>query len=442
MFKTILISVGAPVLMVIAGVLLYWISIKVEVQFSTAFSYVFLTAPIWLPIFLFYITFERWQWYVRQKFVVNQGRTTLRIKLPQEVFKSPEAMENVLTQSFYANKPYNLMMAYIDGRAPLVNSFEIVASNGEIKFYANVPTKKFKNIVEAQLYAQYPGIEVYEEPVDYTAEIKWNPKKYDMMSFHIVKREDDVLPIKTYIDLGLDKMPKEEEKTDPMAPLLEHMNQVQAHERIWVQILMKPEMKTSFSTGDLSSYTELVDRAKDKINEIMKRDKYDPAAEEEGVQNPRITPGERSLVEAIERNAGKFAFHTAIRAMYIVDEENGKFRGDMITGLLKAFTQHNVMGRNELKVPWRTDFDYQFISDPTGKRRIKYKKMELEDYKNRYYYPRDYVGHSDAMKVMTVEELATIYHLPGKVIISPGVTRIESQKREAPANLPVGTPDN
>jgi 3'-phosphoadenosine 5'-phosphosulfate sulfotransferase (PAPS reductase)/FAD synthetase len=66
--------------------------------------------------------------------------------------------------------------------------------------------------------------------------------------------------------------------------------------------------------------------------------------------------------------------------------------------------------------------------------------MELEDYKNRYYYPRDYVNHADKMKVMSVEELATIYHLPGKVILSPGLRRVESQKREAPANLPVGQP--
>lgn len=440
MFKTILVSVGAPVLMVIGAFLMYWIFIRMGVDMSRALSFAIVTSPLWLPYILFFLTFERWQWYVRQKFVVNQGRTTLRIKLPQEVFKSPEAMENVLTQSFYHNKPYNLMLAYHTGRHPLVNSFEIVSIGGEVKFYVNVPTKKFKNILEAQIYAQYPGVEILEEPVDYSAEIKWNPDKYDLMSFHIVKKDEDVMPIKSYVDLGLDKLPKEEEKTDPMSPLIEHLSQVQPHERIWVQILMKPEMKTNFSTGDLTGYTMIVDRAKKKIDEIMKRDAFDPASEEEGQSNARLTPGERDLVEAIERNTSKYSFHTAIRAMYIVDEENGKFRGDMITGLLKAFTQHDVMNRNEMGVRWRTDFDYPGISDPTGKRRVKYKKWELEDYKNRYYYPRDYVGHADKMKVMSVEELATMYHLPGKVIISPGLTRIESQKREAPSNLPIGSP--
>jgi hypothetical protein len=442
MFRTILISIGAPLLMVLAVILMYWILTRIGIDLSTALSFAILFSPIWLPFFLFFLTFERWQYYVRTKFVVNQGRTTLRIKLPQEVFKSPEAMENIFTQSFYQNKPYNLMLAYIDGRHPLVNSYEIVAHNGEVKFYVNVPTKKFKNMLEAQFYAQYPGVEVLEEPVDYAAEVKWDPKKWEMMSFHIVKKDEDVMPIKTYVDLGLDKMPKEEEKNDPLAPLIEHLCQAQSHERIWIQILTKPELKTRFGTGDLSKYEMLSSRAKKKIDEIMQRDK--PASkvptDEETSNYTVLTPGERNLVEAIERNTSKYAFHTAIRAMYIVDSEAGKFRGDMITGLLKAFTQHDVIDRNEMGTRWRTDFDYPFISDPTGRRKEKYKQWELEDYKKRYYYPRDYVGHADKMKVMSVEELATIYHLPGKVILSPGLSRVTSQKREAPANLPVGTP--
>jgi len=39
---------------------------------------------------------------------------------------------------------------------------------------------------------------------------------------------------------------------------------------------------------------------------------------------------------------------------------------------------------------------------------------------------------------MSVEELATIYHIPGSVIITPNLSRIESARKSAPANLPIG----
>jgi hypothetical protein len=99
-----------------------------------------------------------------------------------------------------------------------------------------------------------------------------------------------------------------------------------------------------------------------------------------------------------------------------------------------------MIGRNKVGFQWRTDFDYNFISDPTGSRKIAYKKSELEDYKKRYFYRADYMKEKDKPKVMSVEEIATMYHIPGKVVVTPGLTRVESLKREAPANLPTGIP--
>ncbi len=38
---------------------------------------------------------------------------------------------------------------------------------------------------------------------------------------------------------------------------------------------------------------------------------------------------------------------------------------------------------------------------------------------------------------MTTEELATIFHIPGKVASTPTLARIPSKRSEAPANLPI-----
>ncbi len=38
--------------------------------------------------------------------------------------------------------------------------------------------------------------------------------------------------------------------------------------------------------------------------------------------------------------------------------------------------------------------------------------------------------------ILNVEELATIFHLPGKEVSSPTIARVEAKKSEPPANLP------
>jgi len=96
------------------------------------------------------------------------------------------------------------------------------------------------------------------------------------------------------------------------------------------------------------------------------------------------------------------------------------------------------MGRNGIGVRWRTDFDYNWLSDRSGRRKLKMKKDELEAYKLRKYSEADKKTKVDATKVMSVEELATVYHIPGTAVVTPNLTRVESNRKEAPANLPTG----
>jgi hypothetical protein len=210
--KSLVGAIAAPALLLLCLWVLVFMMGLLNVDLKPIITIVVALSPIWLPWAIFYVTFEQWMWSVEEKFKFENGRTTLRIKLPQEVFKSPEAMESVLTQMHNTNSRDNLMQTYLDGKHPLISSLELVSVGGDVRFYVNVPTKKVKNIIESQLYAQYPGIEVVEEPVDYAAEIKWDPDKYEYLSFHFGKKasgKQQSLPIKTYIDYGMDKLPKE-----------------------------------------------------------------------------------------------------------------------------------------------------------------------------------------------------------------------------------------
>lgn len=436
-FKAIFGTFAGPLLLLLGFLVFAYILNIVNVDAGPIFSVMVSLTPIWLPLGLFYITFDRWMYYITNRFAANQGRTTLRINLPQEVFKSPEAMEMVLAQIHNVNSADNLMQTYIDGKHPLTYSLELVSIGGEVRFYMNVPTKKTKNALEAQLYAQYPGIEVIEEDLDYTDEIRWDPDKYEYMAFHMTKKDDEVLPIKTYIDFGLDKMPKEEEKVEPMAPMLEQLGKLKPHERLWIQILAVPHVKKNFKNGNLGGEQPTWDKKGiAKINDMLKRDvRPDPNAES-FERAPMLTMGERDVIAAIERNISKYAYEVGMRWIYIT--EKGKFDGDVISPMIRSFSNYDIIGRNGIGVRWRTDFDYNYISDRSGARRKHLKKSELDFYKSRYYYHRDRKKGIDATKVMSVEELATMYHIPGSTVVTPSLARITSARKEAPSNLPTG----
>jgi hypothetical protein len=66
------------------------------------------------------------------------------------------------------------------------------------------------------------------------------------------------------------------------------------------------------------------------------------------------------------------------------------------------------------------------------------KKNELEAYKKREYMEADKKTWVDTAKVFSCEELATMYHIPGTSVVTPNMSRVESNRKEAPANLPIG----
>lgn len=431
--------VAIPLMIAVSFGMMYFLLSQLDINPEPVLSVMILLSPIWLPYVLYYLMFEQWKEYIRLKWRMDNGRTTLRIKLPQEVFKSPEAMEAVFNQIHDPSGADNLYQTYVDGKSPLAVSFELVSHGGEVRFYASVPKKKFKNRVEAQLYAHYPGIEVTEEPLDYASEVSWNPDKYEMMAFHINKKDDQIFPIKTYIDFGMDRLPKEEQKFEPMATMIEQISRIKPHERIWIQFILKAHAKKNFKTGDLQESGTWEKEITSHISKLLGRDKNKQGPLETEI-TPRLTKNEQETVMAMERNATKYAYEVAIRMLYIT--EKGKFNGESLLAL-RTFAQYDMIGRNRVGVVWRSDFDYNWFSDFSGAKKAAWKKKELQDYKLRDYNARAKPSggsKSDDMKVFSSEELATMFHIPGSSVVSPSLPRIMSARKEAPSNLPTGLP--
>jgi len=429
--------IAIPLSFLVVGFVMWFVLRDVALDFAFIFSLGLLVLPLFLPFILFYLTYDRWFEFVQTMFKYNNKRVTLRIRLPQEVLKSPEAMESVFAHIHAPNNPDNHRQGFLDGKHPLTTSFEIVSIGGEVRFYVNIH-KKIKDLLEAQLYAQYPGIEIEEELLDYTAELKWDPDNMFLMSFHVVKKNDSIYPIKTYIEFGHDKNPKEEEKFEPMAALIEFLSKAKPHERIFVQILCTPHGKRDYKTGFLTPKSTWEAEGIGRINEMMGRDEKKKGEVEETENRPMLTMGEKDTITAIERNCSKAAYDVGIRTMYIsLDTE--KIEPTKIAPGFGSFRQFNVIGRNELGPRWKTDFDHSWYEDFSGSRVLARKKDELESYKLRSYYAgtgKANEGHQP--KTMSVEELATIYHIPGSSVLTPGLSRVTSNRKNAPGNLPIG----
>jgi hypothetical protein len=342
---------------------------------------------------------------------------------------------------------YCIVFSFVSKR--LLLSLEIISNEGAIHFYIRT-NEKFKKLIESQVYAQYPQAEVIEVE-DYAPKMhkfkKDGPINLWGCNFELVK--DDPYPIKTYVDYGLDKAVgslEEEQRIDPITPMLEFIGSVGLGEHIWFQINLRAatDRFTIKKDGKLEGGKKWTDKAQEIIKELNEKLKEKDADGKSSSR--RATKGEQGVIEAIERNANKFGFDAGIRAIYITDSD--KFDPNRIAGLTGMIRQYNANDFNSFKPSGTTAFDYPW-QDPLGTRIIKKKKDILDDFKDRFFFYggfdfkkiKTYFTHPNKSGgkayILSTEEVATMFHLPGRVSETPTFTRIEAKKAEPPIDLPI-----
>lgn len=393
------------------------------------------SAPIWMPILFIVVWFDLWIDYKRREFIKSQGSVLLEIKLPREMTKPPMAMEMFLN-NLYNIFAGNLIKVYMEGSVRPWFSLELVSIDGTVHFYIWMHAK-FKGLVESQLYAQFPNIEVHEVP-DYTLGVHHDPNKWNFGWFgQLTLTKADAYPIKTYIDYGLHENPKEEFKVDPMVAVLEFLGSLRKGEQAWIQILIQGHTKEGLGLGRIFTKPDWKGGIEKEIKEIVKKATLKP--EDKGPEKKpatflNLSKGQQEVVEAMERNASKYAFDTMIRATYFAEKE--AFNANNIGGLLGSFRQFSSPALNGFKPGFSSAFNYPW-QDFRGKKKLMNEKQLLEAYKRRSFFNTPFKNFHGKPFILTTEELATIFHLPSEVAATPTLSRIPSKKAEAPANLPI-----
>ena len=436
-------------------------------QFGVLWALVANTWWLWLPPLLAKLGWTLWKDYLRSRYWKNLKWMTLEVRIPREIAKTPEAMEQVfagLQTMYFSLDPWE---KYWLGLQHDYLSFEIASIGGETRFYIRLPIF-YKNLVESQIYAQYPEVEIVEVE-DYMAHLppeaptpEWN---FFGLEFNLEK--PDGYPLRTYREiLSLTAGAKEFEKVDPFASMMELFGRIGPGEHLGFHIILRPVQSNKWVKDGEALVDKLIGKKtappKSKIRKALEpieplttgwgeaiaplfgassedkkpeRKKEEPKGES---LMQHLSPGTRDIVAAIERNITKPGYETVIRFMYLARRDVYHLSHlNSFIGALKTYNTHTLNGFKINGASMASSVAWYLPEFMT--RGLKKHQMSLYYYYYRVRKPlTDTYSLKSKMIVLNAEELATIYHYPGATAKAPLLPRIDVKRSEPPATLPIG----
>jgi len=387
---------------------------------------------------VFYFLFKLlWMDFVNSKWSNTLSWTMLEVIPPKDLERGPQPIESLYQGLVGVVVSFNAVEMFLKGAFTDVFSFELVGLGGEVHFYIRTQ-KRYKNLIEAQIYAQYPDAQVVEVE-DYTQNFpKVVPNKnWDLWGSDMELSKPDPFPIKTY-----DKFEESITGTmiDPIAAFVETMGTMPPGQNLWLQIVTQP-LPEKWRDDEMKLVQQLAGRVNGKkggfladlidvISSIFKGmlGPIEFSKAEKKEEQPlefRLTPGEKEQLKAVEENLGKNAYKIKMRVIYVGKKEG--FDKSYVSAFFGAMRQFNDLNLNNLKPENQSKTYASFFAVD---QRLQMRKRRI--YKR--YKDRDMTGKKF---VFTTSELATVWHFPDMSVKTPALIRVESKKGSAPANLPV-----
>ncbi len=414
--------------------------------------------PLLGVIILGRLAFILWLHYIQQDFISGIEFVILEVIPPRDVLRNPRAMELFITNALYHYSNKGGGEEYWQGAVWFWFSLELVSIDGQVHFYIRTPSR-IKQLIETQMYAQYPQAQV-KEVEDYTLAVDEISPTSSWMGWGCewALKRPEAFPINTYVDFGLDKDPKEEYKIDPISPVVEFFGSLGKGEQAWLQIVITPAKKRYKTAGTWFGTHNWVEQSKLTIRDLLypyaRQNKI--LAEGGGFNIEYRTPDFlKTGVEGIAAKTSKLGFETGIRVMYVAKKEawSMNHRRD-IRLIFRQYAKHDC---NEFRRTNSTQGDaYSGIFSASPKTVMHLANRMLHEYRERGFFhlplrhhifnthnvPWPLSGIFLAYKhpptyVLNTEELATLWHFPGQILKVPTLERIESKEASPPTNLPI-----
>ncbi len=412
------------------------------------------------------ICWKHWLDRIQKRYLAAQRYILLAIDVPRDNEQGPEAVERFFSHLAGIKIKPTWREKYFEGQKQLNISLEIISLEGQIRFLIYAPAQ-FRDLVEAAIYATYPGVEIYEFD-DYTKKVpnEFPNDKYDLWGADIGLYNKNPFPIRTYPNF---EHVLSKELKDPMVDLLEILGKLKKGEQVWIQFIIKPigtELKKqgeAIVKGMMGEKADLSENIIDKTSHAVVKlgqgvsdftadalGVFSPVESEKKKEEKKIiSPGEKRVIEAIQTKIAKIAFDTRIRLIYIAEKEVfSKDRG--VIGVLSAFHAVNTLDMNGLEPEKKT-------VTPKRPQRMEGKKTAIiKAYQKRArYWKSEPKGLTRILKsiakfltinkllenkkknILNIEELATLYHFPVVSISPPLIKKTGSKRAEPPFGLPV-----
>ncbi|MFC1612668.1 hypothetical protein ACFL29_02355 [Patescibacteria group bacterium] len=397
----------------------------------------------WIPLAIFasygakylYMDFIQTRWAMQQKCVL------LAIDIPKGNEQTPKAVENIFAHFAGTKASLNFKDEYISGKFQWTSSLEIVSIGGDIQFYIRT-LRKFRDLVEAAIYSQYPDAEITEaEEYSKNFPRQFPHEKYEMFGCDFKLSSPDYFPIRTYpqFEHGLSA-----EFKDPMSLILETLSSIKKEEVLALQILVTacnddwrkkgekevqkmlgkaPPVKKGIFGGVSDLAGELVEHA---VTGGAAADKQKDKKNDDMFKMLAMSPGERKVVEGVEMKLSKVGFPCKVRYIHFAPHEIFQNKYAVVKGFLKQFA---VLNSNT----------FSSIIKTMPKRNYWYHRM-IRPYKQRWlmnaFIGRDTV-YGGPQYILNIEELATLWHFPVLEVKAPSVKKTEAKRAEPPRGLPI-----
>ncbi len=385
----------------------------------------------------------------------------LAIDVPKETEQSPKAVEHIFSTLHGTVAAFDRIERYWIGKVQAQFSFEIVSVDGYVQFFVRC-WSRYRDLVEAAIYAQYPDAEI-AEVTDYTtaAPKRFPHEGWDLFGTEFLLANKGPFPVRTYPQF---EHVLSGELKDPLAGLLEGLAKIKAGEQLWIQIMISPNDGKKWRTEGAKIVKKLIKAREEKkksglLEEVVSSlgslvsgatepffggGETKPAVkkEEPPTWMIHLTPGERYVVESIQQKQNKVAFNTKIRIIYVGRKEVFS-KARTVSTLKGAFGQLTQLDLNSFKVygkvttksdyPWQRNIWYEYLSLFMIRTLTTRQNSILRAYRNRS------MGIGAPPSILNIEELATLYHFPSVLTKTPLLKKTQAKRAEPPFRLPVSS---
>lgn len=401
----------------------------------------------WIPLLglILYGIYHAWLDNKQGKYVQSFNRIYLAIDVPKDNEQTPKAVEQIFAHMAGAYRKATKWQVHYEGYIQPWFTFEIISIEGYIQYIIGTP-EKYRDLVEAAVYAQYPDAEITQVD-DYTKvfDVRTFFQTHDLWGTELALKKDQAYPIRTYPQF---EHVLSGEFLDPLGSFMEILGRMGRGEQLWLQICVRPideswkakadalvrkliGVKSKPKTTILGTiFSPLLEVVQEAFNQIGGRASGDKSSKSDSMPSlmQHLSPGERAVVEAIQMKIAKVGFQTKMRMLYLAHKDVMN-KGKGVEGFMGSMRPFQALDVNGLTVDkyTKTSAEYFF-----KKQRIRWRQEKmLRSYKSRSMW----LGGRTF--VLNTEELATLYHFPTPSVRAPLLKRTEAKRGEPPFAIPI-----